>query len=212
MKRFFILTLVVFFSLGIFAQNNPKARAIIDRAATLLQKSGVKVEFSMIVEDLKATKKQTVKGDLWMKGSKFKLKVADVETFFDGKTQWVYMPKNKEVSVANPDAQELQDINPTLILSGYSKKGIVQFSQGNKADAPTQSIDIFPENKKKPFFKITVVLDTKSWQLLSIKMYGRNAVNTTMQVNKYQSGVNIDDAMFVFDSKKYTGVNVNDLR
>jgi outer membrane lipoprotein-sorting protein len=210
MKRIFSIFLFCLFTSLLFAQNDPQARAIIDKASASLRQNTVHVAFNLLVEDLKAEKTQTLKGDLLMKSNKFKLKVGEVETFFDGKTEWVYVPKNKEVSVSEPDPKELQEINPTLLLSGYSKKAIIQF--GKEKSETSYSIDIFPEEKKKPFFKINVVLNKKTQQLISIKMFGRNSMNTTLQVTKYEQGVNIEDTSFVFDVKKHPGVNVNDLR
>jgi outer membrane lipoprotein-sorting protein len=212
MKRIISISIVLLLTFNLFAQHDVKAKAIIDKASAKIQSSSLKVEFTLLVEDLKTKQSESVKGDLFMKGSKFKLKLSDMETFFDGKTQWVYMPGNKEVSIANPDEEELQEINPTLVLSGYSKTGIIQFAADNKTNSPNYSVDIYPENKKKSFFKINVVLNKQTMELVSIKIFGRNAVNTTLQVNKYQQGVNIEEAMFVFDVKKYPGITVNDLR
>ena len=211
MKRLFFINLLLTFAFFAFSQTNPKAKNIIDKTFENLQKSSVKVEFTLLVDDLKEQTKNSHKGELLMKGNKFTLKIAEMETYFDGKTQWVYIPQNKEVNISNPDKEELQEINPTMLLSGYSKTAIIQFDEDYKENSPIYNINIFPENKKKPFFKINVIINKKTLQLISIKMYNRDAINTTLTISKYQQ-IALDDSTFVFDAKKYKEVILNDLR
>ena len=58
----------------------------------------------------------TQEGTLLLKGNKFHLNTGDVETWFDGKTQWSYLRQNEEVNVSTPTPEELQSINPQHLL------------------------------------------------------------------------------------------------
>ena len=221
MRRLFLTNLLLAIAFFAFAQPNtvsalpksdPKAKSILDKTTENIKKVSVKVEFTLLVDDLKDKKKTTHKGELLMKGNKFVLKVANMETYFDGKTQWVYVPQDNEVNISNPDKEELQEINPTMLLSEYNNKtALILFDEEYKESSPTYSINIFPEDKKKPFFKINVVINKKTLQLVSIKMFNRDAINTTLTINKYQQ-IALEDAAFVFNVKKYKGIILNDLR
>ena len=47
--------------------------------------------------------------------------MADVETFFNGKTQWVFVKENNEVTITEPTLKELREINPLLLISDCTR-------------------------------------------------------------------------------------------
>ena len=43
-----------------------------------------------------------------------------MKVWYDGKTQWTFLPQEKEVTVTEPAADELRQINPFAVIEGYS--------------------------------------------------------------------------------------------
>jgi len=53
------------------------------------------------------------------KHNKFKLEMPDMETWFDGKTQWVWIKSTNEVNVSTPSSAEIAAISPLALLNIY---------------------------------------------------------------------------------------------
>ena len=113
-RNVFLLSLLCFLFLCpriLQAQSDAKAREILDKtAAAFRQAQAVSITFG-----------GTQEGTLLLKGNKFHLNTGDVETWFDGKTQWSYLRQNEEVNVSTPTPEELQSINPYVLLDHYSQ-------------------------------------------------------------------------------------------
>lgn len=214
MKRFSVISLILFLStITLLAQNDPKAKAILDKTAIKFKQNAVKFDFTLTLEDTKTDKKKLVKGNALVKGEKFKLIVPSVDTYFDGKTEYVYVHRNNEVSISTPTKAELQDINPAYLLSSYTHKSSVQFSLDNKPETGIYTIDVFPDHSlKKNYYKAIVRIDRKSMQVLSIRVLCQNGVHTLFQISNLQGNQKFSDSYFVFDFKANPKVSVNDLR
>ena len=214
MKRFVQLTLLLLPVLQMLsAQDDPKARAILDKTAQTYKQSTCQIDFSLAIEDTKTENKQTIKGTVFMKDKKFKLTVPSIHTYYDGTTQYVHMIKNNEVSLTTPSLKDLQNINPTYILSSYTKQSSIQFSMDNNPALAYHIIDVFPDyQSKKDYYKVIVHIDKKTNNLTAIKVLNRNGIHSLLKVLNYKPNITLNDSFFVFDYKKNPTVLINDLR
>ena len=180
---------------------DPKAMALLDKSTSSFNQSSKssKIDFSCIVENTQSGKKQNLKGYLLLKGEKFKLSVAGVDTYFDGKTEYVYMPESAEVTVSEPGKEEVKKINPILIITSY-KSGYKMLYIGETTDNgnAVEIAELYPEDRKSPYARISISVDKSSMKPHAIKLQGKSGVNTTITVDKY-SDMSIDDRQFAFD-------------
>jgi outer membrane lipoprotein-sorting protein len=75
-----------------------------------------------------------------------------------------------------------------------------------------QVIELTPIDKTKPFFKVVVEVDKANSNIASTKVFEKNGNRYTYAVNALSANQAIGDEVFVFDAKKYPGVEVIDLR
>lgn len=61
-----------------------------------------------------------VQGNAVISGNSFRLTTPQVEVWFDGKTQWTLLNSTDEVSISEPDADEIMSANPFAILTAHS--------------------------------------------------------------------------------------------
>ena len=66
--------------------------------------------------------------------------------------------------------------------------------------------------KNKTFHKVYITIDKKSQTIYSTKVLEKNGNKYTYTVNNLNGQATINDATFVFDKKKYPGVEEVDLR
>ena len=122
MKRISTILLIFHFSFFIFhfayAQD---AMKVLDIAAERIQKAGnVKIEYKASIF-AGATEKASASGTMWLQGSKMKLDVDGIITWYDGKTRWCYVPSAKEVNIDEPSKKEMAAMNPYTFMNIYKK-------------------------------------------------------------------------------------------
>lgn len=152
------------------------------------------------------------KGKITVKGDKFRLTLPEQEVFNNGTTIWTYLPDAKEVNIDNYDPDS-EDINPSKIYEIY-KKGFKYLYIEDKTigGVPCEVIDLVPEKKEAQYYKIRINIGKKDKNIQSYTMFDKSGNRYTYTITKFNPNVKVDDAYFVFDPKKYPGVDVIDLR
>ena len=112
MKRLFTIGMLSFLPYFLGAQTEKKAEEVLDKTLTELSgANGIRAEFG-----------GTENGFLLLKGEKFYLNNGNIQSWYDGKTQWSYVDDTEEVNISHPTPEELQSINPYFILMLYKTK------------------------------------------------------------------------------------------
>ena len=201
MRRLLLLITISAFSLSLFSQNDRQAKQILDKTFSAISSSnGIRLTF-----------KGTQSGELLMKKNKFYLNSNEIDTWFDGKTQWSYVAGNEEVNVSTPISEDLQSVNPYYLLSSY-KKGFNYKYVGQKTinGKKVNEVVLTPQRRDN-ISSITILITTNS-QPLMIKVKDRNNRENTFQVTSYNNRLNLNDSQFRFNKNKYPNAEVIDLR
>jgi len=213
MKNKFIYTFALFLLSFQFiaAQSNAEAEKIITDLLSNAKISAIKTNFKLAMNEKNNPQTQVSSGTFTIKGSKFVLEMDAMKVFFDGKTQWAYVPQNNEVSITEPSEKELSETNPMAILSGFKLKSNIQFSTKVKSDQ-NHCIEMLPKIKNKDIAKIEVQVNKSNGNLFSIKLTNKNGSSSILTLSSFQKGLKVNDNVFVFDKAKYKNVVENDLR
>ncbi len=213
MKRF-SFTLASFFVIQLaIAQYDPQALATLD---AMSKKYKVYTSFEANITSSMTNEtegiKEDFKGKITVKGEKFKLVMDEQEIINNGVTVWTYLPSAKEVNIDNYDASS-EEINPSKIYEIY-KKGFKYLYLGESTDAGVvcEEIDLVPEKKDSQYFKIKMMVGKKDKSIQSWTMFDKGGNKYKYTISKFIPNVNVADALFTFDAKKYPGVEVIDLR
>jgi outer membrane lipoprotein-sorting protein len=213
MKKSFLTLISAFIVQFAFAQYDPQALAILD-AMSKKYKAYTSFEANVTSSMTNETEgiKEEFKGKITVKGEKFKLVMEDQEIINNGTTVWTYLPAAKEVNIDNYDASS-EDINPSKIYEIY-KKGYKYMLVGDKTEGGVacEEIDLSPEKKDAQFFKIKMIIGKKDKSIISWTMFDKSGNKYKYTISKFAPNVAVADALFTFDTKKYPGVEVIDLR
>lgn len=209
-KIIYILGALLFMLQTASAQSNSQAEKIISDLLNSVKTNAIKTDFRLTISDKSNPKGQTTSGTFTLKSSKFVLDMTEMKAWFDGKTQWAYIPQNNEVSITEPTEKELSETNPMAILSGYKAKSTIRFSKTKSAQ--NYCIEMIPKIKSSNISKIEVQVNKSTQNLFLIKLTNKNGSTSLLALSNFQKGIKVPDSFFVFNPTKFKGLTENDLR
>ena len=216
MKKFVLSALIVVGSVGsILAQTDAKAKAILAEVSKKYRSYDViKTDFTFTLDNPQAKIKETQVGTLYArsKANKYKVVLKAQELISDGKNQWTYLKADKEVQVSEVDNSP-NALNPAQIFTIY-EKGFKYIYTGDAKvnNRVVQVIDLTPLDSKRSFFKVRLNIDKLTKQISNAMIFEKNGNRYTYAIRTFTPNVKIPESTFGFDSKKYPGVEVVDLR
>ena len=220
MKKFLLVGSLVASFFSIKAQNNslgssdPEAKKILDGVSSKFKSyKGVQANFTLAVEDGKGKSQGTKKGTVYMKGSKYRVTITGQEIFCDGNNVWTYDKAAKEVTISKFDPS-INTITPQKLFTNFYDKDFLYKLNGEKkvGGKSLVEIEMTPVDKTKNFHKVYVYVDKKAQTINSTKVLDKSGNKYTYSVTSMKPNASISDSQFIFDKKKYPGVEEVDLR
>ena len=206
--RKFVVTIgcmLLCLALPVLAQQEG-ARDILRRAAdTFLREGGVYVSFSL------RSSEGLSSGTLRLKGEKFVLEAGGMTTWFDGHTQWTYLPSSDEVNISEPTDEELQTLNPYAWLYLYDREYDLQSLPAETSGQ--YKIEMSARSAGEQVERLVLWLDKSGLHPVKFSLtLAGNVEPTLITVRDYRTRQPYTDAMFVFDPGEYPTAEVIDLR
>lgn len=208
--RYNTILLLLFFAVSAFAQNDSKAKEILDKAAQKFKShSAAEVEFTLIMENPEENIREEHVGRAWMKGNKYKLNLMDVENYYDGKVIYTYMPEVQEVNIKNPSEEEEGFLNPATLFDihnqGFTQK-LINTTNG------VAYIELYPTSDKN-FEKIGIWVNVSTATIQKVTSFGKDGNQVTVLIKQIKPiDPAPDDSFFSFDKAKHPEVEVIDMR
>ena len=215
-----LMSFLMMASLGtVMAQtaNDPAAKKILDGVSNKFKSyKVVQVGFTLKVEDGKGKQQGSQKGTVLMKNSKYHVTLAgkeNKEIFSDGANTWTYDKAANEVTITKMDPSA-KTITPQNLMTNFYDKDFLYKLNGEKQEGgrTLQEIEMTPTDKSKNFHKVYVYVDKGKQAIYSTKVLDKNGNKYTYTVNSLNGNATAADQAFVFDKKKYPGVEEVDLR
>ncbi len=213
MKKTFLAVILLILVKVTFAQYDPKALEILQAMGEKYKSIPTyEANFSYALTNDSENVNEEFKGKLTVKGDKFRISLPEQEVINNGVTVWTYLPEVKEVNIDNYDRNS-GDINPLKIYEIYQKDFKYLYIQ-DKTDAGVlcEEVDLVPEKKDAQYFKIKLLIKKKDKIIQSLTMFDKGGNRYKYSITKFVATSNVADSFFMFDTKKYPGVEVIDLR
>jgi outer membrane lipoprotein-sorting protein len=204
------------FTFQLLAQKDEKAKTILkDVSEKTKTYTSIKLKFLYIMENKAEKHIDTTKGTIYIKEDMFKLFFSGNEVFSDGKTVWTHQVDIGEITITEPDPTDESALNPSNLLNVYEKGFKYKFMGEYTSKGQTfYQIDLYPEQpKEKNYSIVKLKIDKAKNQLQSIKMIGKDGIDTTIELLEFSPNIKVVDSMFKFDPSKYPkGIEINDMR
>ena len=189
-------------------KSDPAAKKILDAVSAKFKTfKTVQGKFSLKVENAAGKILGTKTGTVFMKGTKYRISVTGQEIFSDGSNIWTLDKASKEVTISKIDPSANSLTPQKLFTNFYDKDFLYKLNGTTKA---VNEIELTPIDKTKPFFKILLYVDKNS--ISTTKLFEKTGNKYTYSTTSLTSNGNVPDATFVYDAKKYPGVELVDLR
>jgi outer membrane lipoprotein-sorting protein len=223
MKKILFSFLTLIIASSAFAQKDVAAKKILAQVSAKYRSYDVvKADFSFTLDDPQANVRDVQSGTLIAKSKANKFKVTinspgdnstvAEEIISDGKSQWTYQKKDKEVQLSNVDNTG-DNINPAQLFTIYEKGYKYLYSGDVKLDGKTcEVIDLTPDDEKKQFFKVRLSIDKIKKLIISAVIFDKNGSRYTYYIKAFTPNVKLPETIFTFDKKDHPGVEVVDLR
>ena len=213
-KLYIAMALLITGSVVLAQKNDPAAKQVLDAVSAKFKTfNSVQAGFAYKVEDAKGKTMSTKKGNVWMKGNKYRVSFGGQEIFSDGKTTWNYDKNSNEVNINSVDASGTA-LTPQKLFTNFYDKDFLYLLNGEKkvAGKTLQEIEMTPTDKSKPFHKVYLQVDKAAKTIYSTKVLENGGNRYTYTVSNMKTNGTLADNQFAFDKSKYPGVEVVDLR
>jgi outer membrane lipoprotein-sorting protein len=219
MKAIFSFLYLCLVSLALYAQpsnslgtSDPDAKKLLDGVSAKFKTfKTVQAGFSLRIENGSGKVMGNKSGNVMMKGNKYKVALTGQEIFSDGSNVWTYDQEDNEVTISKIDPSS-KTMTPQKLFSNFYDKDFLYKLNGKASveGKPVQEIELTPTDKTKSFFKILLYVDKQS--IVSTKVFEKNGNRYVYSVKNLQTDKPLLDNVFLFDAKKYPGVEIVDLR
>ena len=145
-------------------------------------------------------------------GDKFKINSKEMAVWYDGKTQWTYIARNKEVNVTEPTPEELAEINPLLILGTLQSHYQATYL---KSDSQNPILELTPKPGSEgalPIAKLIIKYNATDFSPVDLKVEFDAGNSLDIHVTSVTKGINYPPSTFVFKKELFPGAEIVDLR
>ncbi|MBV5315144.1 MAG: outer membrane lipoprotein carrier protein LolA [Prolixibacteraceae bacterium] len=214
-KLFLVVTLLVCATLG-FSQQDAKAKEILEKVTKTTQSLvSLDAKFSFEMNNKAQNIQDKSSGSIILKGKKYKLNIPQMglQVTCDGKTIWTYMVNSNEVTIANLDESTDELMDPAKIFTIYERGFNYKFfGESVEGGIPVYNIDLTPQKPSGDIQKIKIMIDKQKMLIRGANMVGKDGNNYTVSVSQFKTDGVYNDSDFVFDPKKYKGIEIVDMR
>jgi outer membrane lipoprotein carrier protein len=199
----------------LLAQVDPKADNLIKRSRKKLRSlESFTVQFSYQVENKADTTQKRISksGTLRYRPrqNKFAVDMGDLLIVCNGQTIWQYLKKENEVTITPYNPKEGFSLDRIFRIYDQDMKVRLDKSETYKGQT-IHKISLFPISDTTDYFRVEVWISDATELPQRIKFSHRDGTVVEYELKNFQV-VSLPDSEFVFDTRKYPGISVVDLR
>ncbi len=216
MKKLMLFGLITFMSFGLFAQksvattksglsekSDAKSTSLLNRVnKKYATYKSMQLDLKLTIED--GQLKEVQKGEVSVKGNKFRVKSKEQEIISDGKTNWIHLIRQNELQISNPDPDDVAMFSsPDKLLKSFEKDFISQYA--GKSTLKGKSVDVIefkPKDRNSEYSKVRVMIEKSTLNVLKIKVFDKSNIHYTIEVEKFVKNPSLSDNFFKFDESK----------
>jgi len=212
MKKYIILSLVLAISFLGFSQDSQKAKNYLNEVSAKVKTyKNISIDFKYSLHNEAENVSQTTKGDVVLKGEKYKLNMLGVTRLYDGKKIYNVSPEDEEVTITLASEEDEGTITPSKMLTFY-KEGY-RYAWDKKLPIKgrqIQYVKLMPIDSNSDIKHILLGIDVNTKNIYNLIETGKNGSVTTLTVNSFKTNQPLSESLFTFDKSKYSDYYFNE--
>jgi outer membrane lipoprotein-sorting protein len=216
------ILLVTLFTFNVFAQDteegmyDPAAKKILDKVSQKYNGyKAMKVDVSLNTINRDADINNTSEMKIILSGTKYQIHVdEDLIMYCDGASIWNINTEDKEGTIEEYEEDASgEEITPSNIWTIYEKG--FQYSlteQVTEENVKKVTIDLAPENKDLDYFKIRMVLNEKTHDIISMRIFAKDGTHYVYTLKNFEANPSTNDDTFKYNPANHPGVEMEDMR
>jgi len=210
MKKLLTLIAVALMAIPTLAQKDPAAKKVLDATASkLASMKSVKASFN-ITTFAGAHEQGSTSGTMLLSGKKYKMEAPDLMTWFDGKTQWTYIPDNDEVNVSTPSKEEQAQSSPYAFIGLYKKGYNYTMTRTTYNGKSMNEVRLLAETSSAEIQEVRLVV-SDDYIPYSVRIRQGKKSWTRIRISGLTKQKFSNDT-FTFPASKYPNAEIIDLR
>ncbi len=207
--RILMLAIATLLSVTLSANEDPIDKKI-NTIIAELKEQPLDISFTFMYSNAAKSENDVQYGKCLIKGERFHLSMSGIDTYFDGKTQWVYMAADNEVTITEPLLDEIKDLSPIAMIEFYAATHrIVKDTEHRSND--NLYVNLFPNDLEAEHFKISMIVGKDNLPR-KITIHQKNGDNIEFNWDTINKVAEVDNKAFTFNPKEFRNVYINDMR
>ncbi len=199
----------------LLAQVDPRADGLVRRSRKKLKAMEyMTVQFSYTLENRADTTQKRISRTGTLRyhqpKNRFAVDLGDIAVLSDGKTVWQFLKKENEVNVSTYDPKEGFSLERVFRIYDQDMKVRLDKTETYKGRT-LHKVSLFPISDSPEYFRVEVWIDGQTELPQRMRISNRDGTVVEYELKNYNTQP-IPDSVFVFDAKRYPGVQVIDLR
>ena len=214
MKKTGILFLYFFIATVAFAQNEEKAKSLLDEVSSKMGAyKNMYIGFSQTLSNedagIKEGDEPPIRGEINLKGEKYSLNYLGNQFIYDGSKLYVINHDEKEISISDNDLSDGDGfIYPSKLLTFYQEGYTLEMGAlKNMKGRNIQFVTLSPIDSASEIVKVELGIDAKTKHIYKLIQTGANASKTTFTITEFRKNEELPEQFFSFNKKKYLNKN-----
>lgn len=213
MKNLFFIISIIFIHIAVAAQSDPKAETLAQKVLENVKSyDNISIEFSYSLENLEEQIKEQTRGEVYVKGDKYRLVLMGNTQIFDGEKLYTIIPADEEINISSPDQQGDNTITPSQMLTFFEEGYIYKWDiEQNVKGRLIQFIKLIPINSDADYKNVLLGIDKHTKNINNLIYSMNNGTRTEIKISSFKPNQPLSENIFSFDKSKYPDYYINEL-
>lgn len=190
-----------------------KAKSLLDEVSDKVNAyDNIVIEFEYTVRDMETGAEQETRGDVSLKGEKYRLNLMGITRLFDGEKIYTIIPEDEEVNISTYEEGNDEGMSPSEMLTFYQEGYNFQWDiTQNVHGRQIQYVKLTPTDHKSEVDWILLGIDNRTKHIYKLINKLKDGRQITIEINSFKTNQPLSKTLFTFNQEKYEDYYINRL-